>query len=121
MADDIADRTKGVATDWIVSALGSRVESRWVKSKTEVPFMKAEHQRARVGSDRIGPDDPRYSALVGRGFNKRFAGQPDYVRLVHSTDEVIDAVQDAVREGRRVVARGGGHCLEGFVDDRRSK
>ena len=31
--------------------------------------------------------------------------------------EVIDAVQDAVREGRRVVARGGGHCLEGFVDD----
>lgn len=38
------------------------------------------------------------------------------MRLVHSTDEVVDAVQDAVREGRRVVARGG-HCLEGFVDD----
>jgi FAD/FMN-containing dehydrogenase len=54
---------------------------------------------------------------VGRGFNKRFAGKPDHVRLVHSTDEVIDAVQDAVQEGRRVVARGGGHCLEGFVDD----
>ena len=79
--------------------------------------MKAEAQRAQVVSDRIGPDDPRYAALVGRGFNKRFAGKPDYVRLVHSTDEVIDAVQDAVREGRRVVARGGGHCLEGFVDD----
>ena len=31
--------------------------------------------------------------------------------------EVIDAVQDAVREGRRVVARGGGHCLEGLADD----
>jgi aclacinomycin oxidase len=79
--------------------------------------MKVEHQRARVGPDRIGPDDPRYSALIGRGFNKRFAGKPDYVRLVQSTDEVIDAVQDAVHEGRRVVARGGGHCLEGFVDD----
>jgi FAD/FMN-containing dehydrogenase len=39
------------------------------------------------------------------------------VRVVHSSDEVIAAVQDAVREGRRVVARGGGHCLEGFVDD----
>ena len=49
---------------------------------------------------KIGPDDPRYAALVGRGFNKRFAGKPDYVRLVHSTDEVIDAVQEAVREGR---------------------
>jgi hypothetical protein len=79
--------------------------------------MKAEDQRARVVLDRIGPDDPRYATLVGRGFNQRFAGKPDYVRLVHSTAEVIDAVQDAVREGRRVVARGGGHCLEGFVDD----
>jgi FAD/FMN-containing dehydrogenase len=82
--------------------------------------MKAEDRRTRALPDRIGPDDPRYAALVGRGFNKRFAGKPDYVRLVHSTDEVIDAVQDAVREGRRVVARGGGHCLEGFVDDRRT-
>ena len=79
--------------------------------------MKAEDHRTRVLPDRIGPDDPRYAALVARGFNKRFAGKPDYVRLVHNTDEVIDAVQDAVREGRRVVARGGGHCLEGFVDD----
>ena len=48
--------------------------------------MRAEDQRARVLPDRIGPDDPRYSALVGRGFNKRFAGKPDYVRLVHSAD-----------------------------------
>jgi FAD/FMN-containing dehydrogenase len=81
--------------------------------------MKAEDQRARAQAvpDRVGPDDPRYAALVGRGFNKRFAGKPDYVRLVRSTDDVIDAVQDAVRDGRRVVARGGGHCLEGFIDD----
>jgi hypothetical protein len=53
--------------------------------------MKAEDQRARAQAvpDRIGPDDPRYAALVGRGFNKRFAGKPDYVRLVHSADDVI--------------------------------
>jgi hypothetical protein len=51
--------------------------------------MKAEAQRAQVVSDRIGPDDPRYAALVGRGFNKRFAGKPDYVRLVH-TDRQIE-------------------------------
>jgi hypothetical protein len=65
--------------------------------------MKAEDQRVRAQAvrNRIGPDDPRYAALVGRGFNKRFAGKPDYVRLVHSADEVIDAVQDTVREGRR--------------------
>ena len=37
--------------------------------------MKAEAQRAQVVSDRIGPDDPRYAALVGRGFNKRIRGE----------------------------------------------
>jgi aclacinomycin oxidase len=36
---------------------------------------------------------------------------------VGSTQEVVDAVQDAVRDGQRVVVRSGGHCLEGFVAD----
>lgn len=67
--------------------------------------------------DKVEPDDPRYADLVRRGFNKRFAGQPDYVRLVRCTDDVVRAVQDAVRDGLRVVARSGGHCLEGFVAD----
>jgi FAD/FMN-containing dehydrogenase len=67
--------------------------------------------------DRIGPDDPRYRTVVDKRFNKRFAASPDYVRLAHSTDDVVSAVADAVREGRRLVATSGGHCLEGFVSD----
>jgi aclacinomycin oxidase len=66
---------------------------------------------------RVGPDDPRYLDLARRGFNKRFTGQPDYVHLVHSTADVVQAVEQAVREGRRLAVRSGGHCLEGFVDD----
>lgn len=72
---------------------------------------------AAAGSARIGPDDPRYRAVVERSFNKRFRASPDYVRVAHSTDDVIAAVDDAVREGRRIVATSGGHCLEGFVSD----
>jgi aclacinomycin oxidase len=64
---------------------------------------------------RIGPRDPRYGDLLRRGFNKRFTGEPDYVRLVASADDVVRAVQDAVREGRHLAARSGGHCLENFV------
>ena len=75
------------------------------------------NERPRVGPDKVGPEDPRYADLVRRGFNKRFAGKPDYVRLVGSTAQVVDAVQDAVREKLRVVVRSGGHCLEGFVAD----
>jgi hypothetical protein len=35
----------------------------------------------RSSAENIGPDDPRYGDLVRRGFNKRFEGRPDYVRL----------------------------------------
>jgi hypothetical protein len=39
------------------------------------------------------------------------------VRLVSSTNQVVSAVEEAVREGRRLVVTSGGHCLEGFVSD----
>lgn len=68
-------------------------------------------------SSRIGPEDPRYRAVIEKRFNKRFSAKPDYVRLASSTDQVISAVEEAVREGRRLVVTSGGHCLEGFVSD----
>ena len=68
-------------------------------------------------SSRIAPDDPRYAAVVDKRFNKRFSAHPDYVVLASSTDDVISALDDAVREGRRLVVTSGGHCLEGFVAD----
>jgi hypothetical protein len=68
-------------------------------------------------SDRILPDDPAYRTVVEKRFNKRYRANPDYVRLAGSTQQVISAVQDAVREGRRLVVTSGGHCLEGFVSD----
>ena len=71
----------------------------------------------RVSGDRIGPSDPRYRELTARGVNKAYRGAPEYVRLVASTEQVVEAVQDAVREGARIGIRSGGHCLEGFVDD----
>ena len=66
---------------------------------------------------RLLPNDPGYAALLEKRFNKRFSARPDYVRLAGSTDEVIAAVEEAVKEGRRLVVTSGGHCLEGFVSD----
>ena len=68
-------------------------------------------------ADKVGPEDPRYPDLARRGFNKRFAGRPDYVHLVRSSEQVVDAVQEAVQSQRRLAVRSGGHCLEGFVAD----
>jgi aclacinomycin oxidase len=64
---------------------------------------------------RIERDDPRYRTVVDKRFNARFTANPDYVCLVESPAQVETAVEDAVRDGRRVVATSGGHCLEGFV------
>jgi aclacinomycin oxidase len=66
---------------------------------------------------RLGPEDPRYRAVLEKRFNRRFSATPDYIRLAGSTEDVIAAVQDAVREARRLVVTSGGHCLEGFVSD----
>jgi aclacinomycin oxidase len=70
-----------------------------------------------LGPDRITPADARYRAVVDKRFNKRFSANPEYVRLARSTDDVVAAVAEAVREGRRLVVTSGGHCLEGFVAD----
>ena len=61
----------------------------------------------RIGSIRIGPDDPRYLAVVDKRFNKRYRASPDYFRLVSSTDQVVSAVEEGVRDGRRLAVRRG--------------
>jgi aclacinomycin oxidase len=67
--------------------------------------------------DKITPADVRYADLAGKRFNKRFTGSPEYICLPLSTEDVVQAVQEAVDSKRRVVVRSGGHCLEGFVAD----
>ncbi|GGN29920.1 hypothetical protein GCM10011609_87340 [Lentzea pudingi] len=63
---------------------------------------------------RIGPGDVRYENLV-RGNNFRFTGQPDEIRVATSADQVVRAVGDAVRAGRRIAVRSGGHCFENLT------
>ncbi|MFH9396322.1 FAD-binding oxidoreductase [Streptomyces sp. NPDC017413] len=65
----------------------------------------------------IGPHDPRYAELNARGYNGRFSGHPESIRLVHRADHVVSAVDQALRTRRRIVVRSGGHCFEDFVDD----
>ncbi|TDD94635.1 FAD-binding oxidoreductase [Actinomadura rubrisoli] len=68
----------------------------------------------------VRPGDKRYPAL-SRGFNQRWIGRPDYVRLVRSPEEVRTALEKAVRETpddperARITVRSGGHCYEDFV------
>ncbi len=81
--------------------------------------MNSQHRRHLPdGPLTAGQDDPRYADLVRRGKGcGRWVGNPDYVRLVASTQDVVAAVQDAVHQNKRIAVRSGGHCYEGFVDD----
>ncbi len=67
-----------------------------------------------MGAVTVMPDDARYADLV-RGVNQRWVGKPDYVCVATSTEEVVEAVGTAVREGRRIAVRSGGHCVEEMV------
>ena len=60
------------------------------------------------------PDDPRYPLLT-TGNNQRFVARPAYVRMIRSTQDAEAALRDAVRAGKRVTARSGGHCFADFV------
>jgi FAD/FMN-containing dehydrogenase len=60
------------------------------------------------------PDDPRYPLLT-TGNNQRFVARPGYVRMIRSTQDAEAALRDAVRAGKRVTARSGGHCFADFV------
>lgn len=62
----------------------------------------------------VRPGDRRYQELVV-GNNQRWTASPAYVVVPTSTAQVVDAVQEAVRSGRRISVRSGGHCYEDFV------
>ncbi|WP_328308031.1 FAD-binding protein [Streptomyces sp. NBC_00442] len=64
----------------------------------------------------VTPGDARYPDLV-RGWNQRWVGRPDAVHVVGSAEQARDVVQSAVRDGKRLSVRGGGHCYEDFVFD----
>lgn len=69
------------------------------------------------GPTAITPTDPQYPDIRLRGYNKRFVGAPDGVVIVGTTAHVVRAVNAAVRAGKQIGIRSGGHNLDGLVDD----
>ena len=63
---------------------------------------------------RVDDRDARYATLV-RGFNLRWVGQPRYVELCGTAEQVRAAVQRAVDDDLRITVQGGGHCYENFA------
>ncbi|MGW6690798.1 FAD-binding oxidoreductase [Streptomyces sp. NPDC054961] len=62
----------------------------------------------------VTPADKRYKDLV-RGWNQRWVASPETVYLAESTAQVQEVVQKAVKAGKRLTVRGGGHCWEDWV------
>ncbi|GAB4085499.1 FAD-binding oxidoreductase [Myceligenerans cantabricum] len=71
--------------------------------------------RAAPPSDPIvTAEDSRYLDLM-TGNNARFVAEPDYVRLISDARDAENAVRAAVRAGKKVSVRSGGHCFADFV------
>lgn len=99
-------------------AAGAGVVGTWPAAAAAEPTVPepAVPEPTAFGPVTVRPGDRRYDTLV-RGNNFRFVGDPDEVRVVGSTDQVARAVADAVRSGRRIAVRSGGHCFENFTAD----
>ncbi|GAB3463710.1 FAD-dependent oxidoreductase [Actinophytocola sediminis] len=69
-----------------------------------------------AGPHIITADDPRYEG-VRRGYNQRIPTELDSVWVVTNTQDVVDAVTDAVARGQRITVRSGGHGFEGSASD----
>ncbi|TQJ01529.1 FAD/FMN-containing dehydrogenase [Amycolatopsis cihanbeyliensis] len=76
---------------------------------------RAGETRRRFGPVVVPPEDPRYADLVLRRTNDRFRPEPGSFHVVGSSRQVERAVGEAVRAGKRVTVRSGGHCYENFV------
>ncbi|MCO1578688.1 FAD-binding protein [Crossiella sp. SN42] len=70
-----------------------------------------------LGPVTVRPGDPRYRDLQIKGVNTRFRPAPEAFQLVGSTEQVVRAVQEAVRAGKRITVRGGGHSCENSVGE----
>jgi aclacinomycin oxidase len=103
---------RGLLTAAVGTVAGAAVASPAVAGAPPAPKPEPET----FGPVAVRPRDPRYESLL-RGDNHRFVGHPDEVRVVGSTAQVVQAVQDAVRDGRRIGVRSGGHCFENFTAD----
>jgi len=95
---------------------GAGAGARTVTGAATAAAPGAEPQPVAFGPFSIRPGDVRYESML-RGDNFRFVGAPDEVRVVSSAEEVVRAVQDAVRAGHWVAPRSGGHCFENFTAD----
>ncbi|HEX5116560.1 MAG TPA: FAD-binding protein [Pseudonocardiaceae bacterium] len=67
-----------------------------------------------AAGDVVLPADPRYPDLM-TGNNKRFVATPEYIKMIRSSADAEQAVTDAVRAGKRVSVRSGGHCFADFT------
>ncbi|AYC36330.1 MULTISPECIES: FAD-dependent oxidoreductase [Streptomyces] len=62
----------------------------------------------------VTPQDGRYDDMT-TGYNKRWVGRPEQIRVIRSTADAVAAVQEAVTDGKRLSVRSGGGCFEDFV------
>ncbi len=65
----------------------------------------------------VRPGDPRYDDLALRRRNERFDQRPACFQLAWTTGHVVAAVNEAVRSGRPISVRSGGHSMENSVGE----
>ncbi|MFI9612440.1 FAD-binding oxidoreductase [Streptomyces sp. NPDC052023] len=63
----------------------------------------------------VTPGDARYPDMIRGHGNNRHVAAPEAIRLPSTTAQVVEIVEEAVRDNKRIALRSGGHCFENLV------
>ncbi|CAM5635422.1 FAD-binding oxidoreductase OS=Streptomyces microflavus OX=1919 GN=G3I39_35140 PE=3 SV=1 [Streptomyces microflavus] len=63
----------------------------------------------------VTPEDARYPDMIRGHGNNRHVASPEAIRIPSTTEQVVEIVKEAVRDGKRIALRSGGHCFANLV------
>lgn len=105
-------KRRSVLTRGAAVATGAASVAAGVTASTASPAAAA--AGAYEVGELIDATDPRYPGLVA-GNNQRYVSKPDYIKMIRSTTDAVEALTAAHRAGKRVSVRSGGHCFAALV------
>lgn len=63
----------------------------------------------------VTPEDARYPDMIRGHGNNRHVASPEAIRIPSTTEQVVEIVEEAVRDGKRIALRSGGYCFANLV------
>ncbi|MEC3994866.1 FAD-binding protein [Actinacidiphila sp. DG2A-62] len=108
----LAGCTAGVGAAAVLGAVGDT--PAFADARGTADAQGSAGARTATPASAVTAADQQYPDLV-RALNARYVAAPDLVEVVDTPSQIPAIVASAVKAGKQLSVRSGGHCLEDFV------